>query len=537
MKAPLLLVSLFTATDALPGKVGLITEWTQQQKGTSSNGSTEAETYAYSYDKAERLTGSLRYAGTLLSGVNTLTERNITYDRSGNLLTLDRYGDSSGTTPTESLSYTYTGPKRNTWTYDAHGNVTEDPQAGLGIEWNAIGLPRAITASAGTGTASTQRSYLADGTLAQVSDGTTTRLYLGDMVFNKAANGTVTLESAGWEGGRLLPGTGADKVLYVVKDHLGSVRVVKDGTGAVRQRFDYYPYGTVSRTWTSSSTTDNSEKRYRFGGKEIAGSALTDLVGSGAAPGAPYLDFGARLYSPRTAAWLSQDQMMESNYSLSPYAFGLNNPINSIDHDGNFPVWLISVGLEYGSQVYHNYREGDRGYDMWLGNVDLIDVAVSAVVPTGKLAIAKSFILETAKAGLNFSLNDKVLVDNDIKGVLKEAAIATAVDAAVSGVVAKSNKAVENAAKKVEETSQQAVHTANVASNRPASSSRATKAEKAARAAQEARTQQVGQEIANSIVATSPETTKIVVGETISYYFCDYDKERKYGITLPAFSQ
>lgn len=64
-----------------------------------------------------------------------------------------------------------------------------------------------------------------------------------------------------------------------------------------------------------------------------------------------------------------------------------------------------------------------------------------------------------------------------------------------------------------------------------------TKAEKAARAAQEARTQQVGQEIANSIVATSPETTKKVVGETISYYFCDYDKERKYGITLPAFSQ
>lgn len=29
----------------------------------------------------------------------------------------------------------------------------------------------------------------------------------------------------------------------------GSVRTVVDGTGAVRQRFDYYPYGTVSRSW------------------------------------------------------------------------------------------------------------------------------------------------------------------------------------------------------------------------------------------------------------------------------------------------
>ena len=169
-----------------------------------------------------------------------------TYDRSGNLLTLDRYGASSGTSPTESLSYTYSGPKRTTWTYDAHANVTADPQGGLSIAWNAIDLPRTLTTGSGTGTASTQRAYLADGTLAQVGDGTTTRLYLGDMVFDKASNGTVTLESAGWEGGRLLPGSGLDKVLYTVADHLGSVRVVKDGTGNIRQRFDYYPYGTVS---------------------------------------------------------------------------------------------------------------------------------------------------------------------------------------------------------------------------------------------------------------------------------------------------
>ena len=250
------------------------------------------------------------------------------------------YGDSSGTTPTESLSYTYTGPKRNTWTYDAHGNVTADPQAGLGIEWNAIGLPRTITASSGTDTASTQRFYLADGSLAQVSDGTTTRLYLGDMVFEKAADGTVTLESAGWEGGRLLPGTGADKILYVVKDHLGSVRVVKDGTGSIRQRFDYYPYGTVSRAWTSSATTDDSEKRYRFGGKEVAGSALTDLAGEGSAPGAPYLDFGARLYSPRKAMWLSPDPLMEKYYGIGPNVYCAGNPVNLKDPNGR-AIWIF----------------------------------------------------------------------------------------------------------------------------------------------------------------------------------------------------
>ena len=266
--------------------------------------------------------------------MNTLTERNITYDRSGNLLTLDRYDGSSGTTPSESLSYSYSGPKRSTWTYDAHANVTADPQGGLSIAWNAIDLPRTLTTGAGTGAASTQRGYLADGTLAQVSDGTTTRLYLGDIVFNKASNGTVTLESAGWEGGRLLPGSGSDKVLYTVTDHLGSVRVVKDGSGVIRQRFDYYPYGTVSYVWTNSSTTDSSEKRYRFGGKEIAGSSLTDLAGIGAAPDAPYLDFGARLYSPRTATWLSEDPLMEKYYGISPFVYCLGSPLNLIDSDG-----------------------------------------------------------------------------------------------------------------------------------------------------------------------------------------------------------
>ena len=267
--------------------------------------------------------------------MNTLTERNITYDRSGNLLTLDRYDGSSGTTPSESLSYSYSGPKRSTWTYDAHANVTADPQGGLDIEWNALDLPRTVTVSGtGTGLPSIQRGYLSDGSLAQVSDGTTTRLYLGDIIFNKASNGTVTLESAGWEGGRLLPGSGSDKVLYTVTDHLGSVRVVKDGTGNIRQRFDYYPYGTVSYVWTNSSTTDNSEKRYRFGGKEIAGSSLIDLAGYGAVPGAPYLDFVTRHYSPRTATWLSVDPLMENYYGVGPFVYCDEDPIRIIDPFG-----------------------------------------------------------------------------------------------------------------------------------------------------------------------------------------------------------
>ena len=119
-----------------------------------------------------------------------------------------------------------------------------------------------------------------------------------------------------------------------MSDHLGSVRVVRDGSGTVRQRFDYYPYGTVSRVWTGSTATDGPEKRYRFGGKETAGNALTDPAGTGTAPGAPYLDFGARLYSPRTATWLSPDPLAEKYYSISPYTYCAGNPVSFVDPTG-----------------------------------------------------------------------------------------------------------------------------------------------------------------------------------------------------------
>ena len=148
-------------------------------------------------------------------------------------------------------------------------------------------------------------------------------------------------ESAAWEGGRLLPGTGYDKVLYHVTDHLGSVRVVKDGTGAVLQRFDYYPFGSVSGSWSSSTNPSQPTLRHRFSGKEIAGQIVdASLVASAlagtpaAAAGTPYLDFGARLYDPRTAAWLSQDPMAEKYYPISPYAYCAGNPVNSIDKMG-----------------------------------------------------------------------------------------------------------------------------------------------------------------------------------------------------------
>lgn len=91
----------------------------------------------------------------------------------------------------------------------------------------------------------------------------------------------------------------------------------------------YDPNGIVSRGW-SSATTDTPDKRYRFGGKEITGT-VSNATSTGADK---YLDFGARLYNPRTAIWLSQDPMAEKYYPMSPYEYCFNNPVAFIDPDG-----------------------------------------------------------------------------------------------------------------------------------------------------------------------------------------------------------
>ena len=96
--------------------------------------------------------------------------------------------------------------------------------------------------------------------------------------------------------------------------------------------------------------------RYWFGGKEIAGQKVGASVSQNGTPGAPagtpaaaagrpYLDFGARLYDPRTAAWLSQDPLSEKYYPISPYAYCSNDPLNRFDPDGRADFKKIGWGL------------------------------------------------------------------------------------------------------------------------------------------------------------------------------------------------
>ena len=53
-------------------------------------------------------------------------------------------------------------------------------------------------------------------------------------------------------------------------------------------------------------------------------------------------DYGARQYDPTLGRWDRMDPMCEKYYSVSPYAYCGNNPVNRIDPDGR-EIWIYYI--------------------------------------------------------------------------------------------------------------------------------------------------------------------------------------------------
>jgi RHS repeat-associated protein len=127
-----------------------------------------------------------------------------------------------------------------------------------------------------------------------------------------------------------------------VRDYLGSVRAVyditldpEDVTSAVSQileQNDYYAFG--GRVEVSGQAFDQTN-RYRYNGKE-----QLRFEGINLDPG--LTDYGARYYAPAFGRWTTPDPLADKYYSVSPYAFCNNNPVNFVDPDGR--RWINSLG-------------------------------------------------------------------------------------------------------------------------------------------------------------------------------------------------
>ena len=50
--------------------------------------------------------------------------------------------------------------------------------------------------------------------------------------------------------------------------------------------------------------------------------------------GVPWLDFGARAYSPSLRRWMVPDPLGEKYYGVNPYAYCNGDPVNYVDPEG-----------------------------------------------------------------------------------------------------------------------------------------------------------------------------------------------------------
>ncbi len=324
--------------------------------------------YACQYDNLNRLKAAIyQKAGTATNAYN----ESLTYDKNGNILTLNRNGTSETATAIDNLAYAYEantnklttvtdattslegfkdGNKTGLdFTYDVNGNMTIDKNKGITlIAYNHLNLPTQITFS-GT---NRKINYLYNATGQKirkiVTEGTTvtTTDYLGGyqyvnniLQYFSTTEGYVTYN----------PQTTVYNYAYQYKDHLGNVRLSytdgnKDGfisTTEIIEENNYYPFGLKQAGYNNNlSAFASTAQRIKYNGKE-----LQDELGLN------MYDYGARNYDPTIGRWMNVDPLAEKFYPLSGYSYVANSPILLGDPNGE--DWTIIKNEDKHGRVHY----------------------------------------------------------------------------------------------------------------------------------------------------------------------------------------
>ena len=286
-------------------------------------------------------------------------------------------------------------------------------------------------------------------------------------------------------------------IFYYHPDHLGSSSWITSDRGLAVQYIHYMPYGEL---WVNQQASQYDE-RFKFTGKERDTETGYDY-------------FGARYYCSTFDHWTSPDLLSDEQPHITPYAYCNWNPVKNVDPDGNFPwVAIAGAALDYGLQVYDNYQNGATGYDAWVGDVNFIEVGLSAINPMGKFAIAKIALIEGAKALTDgSSVRKGIQINTDIQDIVEQTVTNTIAGATIGKVVdAGSEKALKKVGDEVSNATQQ-LRTAERRMQRSPNSTNATNNLKSAQCkVQATRKKQVRAQMLHSTIGQSPDASNLLL--------------------------
>ena len=296
--------------------------------------------YKFTYDGLNRLLDAVYGEGTNIgTNAGRFTEKVTSYDKNGNILSLQRYGQTGASSYglIDNLTFTLNGnqlnrvddastataynngfefkdavKQANEYAYDANGNLTKDLNRNISnIQYNFLNLPGKVTFGDGS---TIEYVYAADGTKLRtkhVINGTTTTTdYCGNVVYENGVQ-KLLLTEAGYV-------TLSDrKYHYYLQDHQGNNRVVLNQDGTVEEVNHYYPFGGLFANSTNVQP-------YKYNGKEL------DTKN-----GLNWYDYGARHYDPALGRFMTVDRYAEKYSSMSPYQYAANSPVMNIDVNGD----------------------------------------------------------------------------------------------------------------------------------------------------------------------------------------------------------
>jgi len=322
--------------------------------------------YEYKYDEMNRLLeGNVIYyaPGGWRIGWNSDNSYNErpSYDKNGNILTMDRTGEFIDGQPVkiDELTYTYNGNQLQTvsdstnntdgfkdgntagpdYFYDTFGNITQDKNKGItAVSYNHLNLPYQVTFANGS---NIKYTYDAAGTrLSKKVQPSGGALVTTDYVNGFQYTDNV-LKFFPHPEGYVEFKNNQYLYTYQYKDHLGNIRLTyrdgyrnhptleyaKDGVIQVTEIIEennYYPFGLKQKGYNELADYSVTNKyKYAYGGKELNDELGLDLY-----------DFGARNYDPALGRWLNVDPLAEKYPGWTPYHYVHNNPINLIDPTG-----------------------------------------------------------------------------------------------------------------------------------------------------------------------------------------------------------
>ena len=339
--------------------------------------------YAYSYDHLNRLIGSTYALNHVLTDDFYYYMESFAYDKMGNIKLLIR---NDGEDTRDQLFFTYNGNQvknindgygsRNQYNikeyqdkarnggntsvvefeYDKNGNMTTDLDRDIvTIQYNVLNLPEIIQFKNGnqiqntydargqklstryfTVVSYTTQPIVSVGNVYDISD----MVQLNDEViidgddyignveygYNCTIRSGELKDSYNWLK-RISNAEGYvdnfnDYIYnYFRRDHLGNNREVWcANTNSTVQRTQYYPSGL---TWASNEGDNPGLQERKYNGKEFVEMHGYDTY-----------DYGWRCYYPAIMQFTTKDPLTEKFYSISPYVYCHNNPVNITDPKG-----------------------------------------------------------------------------------------------------------------------------------------------------------------------------------------------------------